>query len=426
MSDADLDKQRLTPLRRQYLELKKKFPEALLFFRLGDFYETFDDDAKIVSSELQIVLTGRDMGTGGRVPMAGVPYHALETHLAKLMQHGYRVAVCEQMSEPQAGRGLVERQVTRVVTPGTVVEPTMLVDKRNNYLAVLVSDGRRAGLAYVDVSTAEFAVTQMAGPDLDRLMQQELTQLGPSEVVTPTRESKSPAADADTQPSLPGRQTTFEAWHFDLAMARDTLLKHFDVVSLEAFGCAGLPLAIRAAGATIAYLSETQPRAVPQITSLRTYDIGSFMAIDPATRRNLELTETSRGGNERASLVGVLDRTRTAMGGRLLRRWINQPLLDLVKLQARQDAIAELVAEPSTRARIGDTLREFSDLERLVNRISQRLATPRDLIGMRRSLGLIRTLREILLNPGPTGDSVQTTRRAWLAGQLDECPASGN
>ncbi|MBN2185921.1 MAG: DNA mismatch repair protein MutS, partial [Dehalococcoidia bacterium] len=255
----------ITPLRRQYLKVKQRYPGAIVFFRLGDFYETFDEDAKVASRELDVVLTSRGMGKGLKVPMAGIPYHALDNYLAKLINRGYKVAICEQLTPP--GKGLVERDVIRVVTPGTVVEPNLLDSKSNNYLASLVIEGEEAGIAYVDITTSEFATTQLPA---DRVSP-ELERLQPSEVLI--------AESAEAPDSLSATITRLDDYWFDLEVAKETLLRHFDAATLEGYGCAHLPLAIMAAAALLHYVKETQKEALPQLTRLATYSTDSFVIL---------------------------------------------------------------------------------------------------------------------------------------------------
>jgi DNA mismatch repair protein MutS len=380
-----------TPMRRQYLRIKKQYPGTIVFFRLGDFYETFDEDAKIVARVCDIVLTSRPVGKDQRVPLAGVPYHAVEGYVAKLIQAGHKVAMVEQVSEVPA-RGLVDREVVRVVTPGTVVEPSLLEERRNNYLAALVLEGDRSGLAYADITTGEFAATQFTGGDGSRLLE-EIVRLRPAEVVT---------ADPDTitrqqQPGAPlaGLAVTeHERWPFELETARQALMDHFDVRSLDGFGLAGLPLAVRAAGGLLHYLSETQRSRLGQLSSLHTYSTEQFMTLDTATRRNLELTETLRRGIVEGSLLGVLDATVTSLGGRLLRRWLNQPLLDRDRLNSRLDAVEAFYQDTPSRTRLRTLLKDLADLERLSSRVVQRIARPRELQGLGRSLEILPQLQE--------------------------------
>ena len=381
MMDKDL-----TPARRQYLSFKKKYPDAILLFRMGDFYETFDDDARLLAKELEIMLTGREMGKGQRIPLAGIPHHAAEGYIARLINKGYKVAICEQVG-PVPTSGIVERDVVRVITPGTVVEPGLLAEGRNNYLAAVIIAGNAAGLAYADVSTGEFAATELSGSAVSLAVGQELARLQPAECLY--------AGTADGQPldtpllALPlltTHLTAYNEWHFSADVARRALIEHFHVATLDGFGLGPMPLAVSAAGALLQYVAETQQAALAQLTHLNAYSTASFMTLDAATRRNLELLQSTRTGSLKGSLLGVLDLTRTPMGGRLLRRWIGQPLLDLPGLQQRQEAVAALVADTPTRLGLAPLLAKVSDLERVITRIGQHACLPRDLIALRNSL----------------------------------------
>ena len=383
-----------TPLRRQYLEVKAKHPDAIVLFRLGDFYETFDEDARTAAAELDIVLTGRDMGKGQRVPMAGVPAHSLEGYLARLIRRGYKVAICEQVSDPSASAGLVERDVVRVVTPGTVVEPGLLDERANNFIAAVALSGDMAGLAYADITTAEFATAQV--PLLTLPL--ELERLSPAELLAPEEIDAGSIVGALKLPQAddPGPLVTPTADSlFRLSTARRTLLEHFGVTTLEAFGCEGLPLAIQAAGALLAYLQDTQRGKVGQLTSLHTYSPERYMTLDYQTRRNLELFRAGRFGGGTA-LLDVLDYTKTPMGGRLLRRWLGQPLLDRDALERRLDAVAWHHASSIRRERMAELLGGMSDLERLVNRVTAGTALPREVVSLRRSLEAVPALIELL------------------------------
>ena len=388
----------ITPLRRQYLQVKKRFPDAIVLFRLGDFYETFDDDAKVAAQELEIVLTSREMGKGQRVPMAGIPHHALEGYLARLIRAGHRVAICEQVGDVATSRGLVDRDVVRVVTPGTVVEPTLLDGKANNYLAAVVLQGEEAGIAYADITTSEFATTQLPLQELSL----ELGRLDPAELL----------ASQGQEEDLGRRTTPLDSYAFDEEVAREALLEHFGVASLEPYGCEGFPLAIRAAGALLAYLGETQKSALAQLISLHTYSTSRYMTLDHQTRRNLELFQGGRFG-ESLSLLRVLDLTRTPMGGRLLRRWLGQPLLDLEELGRRHDAVEWFYTSISRREELSRALAGVADLERLLNRIRGGSATPREVVSLRLGLEAVPTIRETLAEGG---ENV-----AWLREALRPC-----
>ena len=374
-----------TPARRQYLRIKNEHQDAILLFRMGDFYETFDDDARIISRELEIALTSREFGAGSRIPLAGIPYHSLDSYLARLIRQGYKVAICEQTSDPAKSRGLVDRAVVRVVTPGTIIEESLLDGKSNNYLAAVVLDGDSAGIAYADISTGEFATTQAHAEQLDV----ELVRLEPAELLVMECEGGIEVGEATTV-------TPVGADSFDLDWATESLQRHFNVNSLEAFGCDRLPLAVRAAGAIIDYLSTTQGPSSAQLTSLRTYSTDRHMVLDPQTRRNLELFEGGRWGDTSASLLSVLDLTRTSMGGRTLRSWVGHPLLDLNELQQRQGAVDWFYRSSIRRERIIALLDSVSDIQRLLNRVRGFGATPRDLVSLAASLEAAPYIKEIL------------------------------
>jgi DNA mismatch repair protein MutS len=377
----------VTPIRQQYLEIKRQYPDTILFFRLGDFYETFDQDAETAARELEIVLTGRNVAKGVRVPMAGIPYHAVEGYMARLIEKGYHVAICEQVGD-QPVKGLFPREVVRVVTPGTVFEPGLLKGDRNNYLVSVAIAENCAGVAYVDITTGEFAATELKdsnGSDVLGTLRSELIRLNPSEILIPD--------DVTLQNSLPGHLTRWTAWRFEPTRCQEIILSHFQVRSLDGFGLRGMPQAIRAAGAILQYLQETQPAALKLLTGISSYSLSEFMVLDAATRRNLELTETIRGGETQGSLLGVLDYTVTPMGKRLIRQWVSKPLLDLTKIKMRQDAVAQLLENGLLRAELRAALRPLGDLERLTNRVMTAHATPRDLVAVRATLRALPTIR---------------------------------
>ena len=374
-----------TPIRQQYLKIKQKYPQAIVFFRLGDFYETFDEDAKLTARELEIVLTSREMGKGHRVPMAGIPYHALDNYLAKLINSGHKVAICEQVTKPGETKGLVEREVVRLVTPGTVVEPSLLDSKANNYLVSLVVGEEEAGIAYVDITTSEFAATQVslqrAIPELERLRPQEIIMAEGSDL---------------SSLDLTAPVTSLDDYWFEPEVARQALLDHFGVATLDGYGCTNLPLAISAAGSIIQYIQETQKVVLGQLTQLSIYSTDSFMALDVNTQNNLELFHSGLSKTAGGSLLSIIDLTKTAMGGRLLKRWLGQPLLDITKLTKRQDVIEWFYSNTLARNQVTALLDKTADIERLINRVRGNIASPRELVALRHSLEVIPKLIEII------------------------------
>lgn len=407
----EVDPALLTPMMQHYVELKRQYPHAILLYRLGDFYEMFFQDAQRVSRELELVLTGREAGAIGRVPMCGIPYHAFDRYAAQLVAKGYALAVCDQMEPADQAKGLVRREVTRVITPGTVIEEELLQARQNNYLAAVVrlrgSKQTPWGLAYADISTGEFWVCQSEGQEQ---LEQELARLQPAEILLPTEEGLGLGlirpGDPQAPLGLPGQYTYTlrPAEPFELAVARENLLQTYGLRSLEGLGCKELPLAIRAAGGLLHYLEETQKNLVqpspqgghPLLRPPRTYQLTDYLILDPQTRRNLELTQTIREGAFVGSLLWVLDHSRTAMGGRTLRRWLLQPLRDLEQIRLRQDTIQELLENPSLRTRLGSLLDSLYDLERLANRVGSGTANPREMVALGSSLGKLPQLAELV------------------------------
>lgn len=396
----------VTPSRQQYLDVKAQHPDAILFFRLGDFYETFDDDAEITARELDLVLTSRPQGKGTRTPMAGVPYHAAEGYIARLIAKGYKVALCEQVSDKQVN-GLMPREVVRVFTAGTVIEPGMLEAGRNNYLTAVLRADDQFGLAYADITTGEFAVTVLNGR---RALSEELARLNPAELLVPENDVTLYNESRTVSP-LP-------AWRFEEGTAQQTLLRHFAVSTLAGFGIEGKSLAIRAAGAALYYLQETQKGSINQLQRLAYYSTEGYMALDSSARRNLELTE-SLGGGRQNSLFAVLHKTVTPMGTRLLRERITRPLLRLEALNERLDQVEAFANDALRRAEIRATLRGMPDLERLANRALSGKATPRDLEQIKLALEAAAELEKQL-----TVDSGQLTVNSLqsLISNLDACP----
>ncbi|MCB9151624.1 MAG: DNA mismatch repair protein MutS [Caldilineaceae bacterium] len=401
-----------TPMRQQYLTLKSQHPGCILFFRLGDFYETFDDDAKTVARVCDVVLTSKPVGGDLRVPLAGVPYHSVDGYVARLIEAGYKVAIAEQLGEP--GKGLMEREVRRVVTRGTVVEPNLLDEKRNNYLLAVTfgAFGKCAGVAYCDITTGEFAATQIDGRDageVERRVGEELSRLQPSELILAEWQVDETELGGLIQ-SLGAVISAVEAWQVEIGTATDALKRHFQVTSLDGFGMQGRPEAIRAAAAAIAYLREMQPAALTQLTRLSAYTIGEFMTLDESTRRNLELTSTIRSGEAKGSLLDVLDDTLTPMGGRLLRRRLNQPLLDVAAINERLCAVQLFYDSTSLRLELRELLKGLGDLERWINRVAQGIALPRDLVGIREALRKVPEIRNVHAHAFGVNDGEQLAR----------------
>jgi DNA mismatch repair protein MutS len=389
--------QDLTPLRQQYLDIKKQYPDTILFFRLGDFYETFDEDARTTSRELDIVLTSRPVSKGVRVPMAGIPFHAVDNYLSRLIENGYHVAICEQVGE-QPDKGLFPREVVRVITPGTVIEAGLLSSSRNNYLCAVFIQEKRASIAYVDISTGEFAVTELEGKDIINQVRAEMVRLKPAEILWPNSQ---PQPDG-----FPGHITVYESWHFDLGRCSELLKDHFRVSSLDGYGLRGVPLAVRTAGAILQYIQDTQKESLKLLTSLNTYSLSDFMVLDAETRRNLELTETIRTGKVEGSLLGVLDYTVTPMGKRMLRNWVSKPLLSVEQINKRLELVAFFHKDGVLRASITDILKDFHDLERLVSRVISGHARPHDLADIRSDLELTPTLLDAIPKDNPVVDDL--------------------
>jgi DNA mismatch repair protein MutS len=382
----------LTPMMEQYRRIKAEHESAIVLFRMGDFYETFYDDAKTASRVLGIALTTRDRESTNPVPLAGIPYHALDSYLAKLVAAGYRVAICDQVEDPRKAKGLVRREVTDVVTPGTVLASAMLDERRPNFLVAIAPGPHCVGLARVDLSTGEFAVSELEPGDLRR----EVLRLDPAEIVFPEgASSREPLASLFRD--LAGIPLTAVAdWEFAHDEASRALTSHFAVANLDGFGVTALPDGVRAAGAALRYLKDLKRRDLGQITSLRTVRTADHMVLDETTQRNLELVEPLERGADQATLLGVLDRTRTAMGARLLREWILYPLLELEKITERLDSVSDLLANDSARTDLAETMGDLCDLSRVVGRVGAGHATPRDLVALRRSLELLPEIRRRL------------------------------
>ena len=383
----------LTPMMQQYMAIKEQYKDCILFYRLGDFYEMFYDDALTASRELEITLTGKNCGQEERAPMCGVPYHAVDVYLNKLVAKGYKVAICEQAEDPKQAKGIVKREVIRIVTPGTNLSQQALDEGRNNYLMCLVYDNNQFGLAITDISTGDFYTTEVA--TLKELYD-EIHRFSPSEIICNDSFYMSGASLDDFKDRLHVSVSTLDTWYMDEAVSVQKIKEHFKVASLDGLGLTDFPSGTLAVGALLLYLYETQKNTLDNLTKITPYRSGGYMIIDSATNRNLELIETLREKQKKGSLLWVLDKTKTAMGARLMRNWIEQPLIEKKKITARQDAVEELYNDMITREEIREYLNAVYDLERLVTRISYRTANPRDLIAFKTSLGRIPPVKQLL------------------------------
>ena len=383
----------LTPMMQQYMAIKEQYKDCILFYRLGDFYEMFYDDALTASRELEITLTGKNCGQEERAPMCGVPYHAVDVYLNKLVAKGYKVAICEQAEDPKQAKGIVKREVIRIVTPGTNLSQQALDEGRNNYLMCLVYDNNQFGLAITDISTGDFYTTEVA--TLKELYD-EIHRFSPSEIICNDSFYMSGASLDDFKDRLHVSVSTLDTWYMDEAVSVQKIKEHFKVASLDGLGLTDFPSGTLAVGALLLYLYETQKNTLDNLTKITPYRSGGYMIIDSATNRNLELIETLREKQKKGSLLWVLEKTKTAMEARLMRNWIEQPLIEKKKITARQDAVEELYNDMITREEIREYLNAVYDLERLVTRISYRTANPRDLIAFKTSLGMIPPVKQLL------------------------------
>ncbi|MFR4350938.1 MAG: DNA mismatch repair protein MutS [Roseburia sp.] len=378
---------------QQYLQTKEEYKDCILFYRLGDFYEMFFEDAEMVSKELELTLTGKNCGMEERAPMCGVPYHAVEGYLNKLVANGHKVAICEQVEDPKLARGLVKREVIRIVTPGTNLDMQALDESRNNYIMCIVYLADKYGVSIADVSTGDYYVTEV---DSERKLVDEIHKFGPSEIICNESFYMSGVDIDDLRHRLGITICALETWYFGDELAENTLKGHFKVKSLTALGLSDYDCSVIAAGALLKYLYETQKNNLDNIVAIHPYSTGKYMIIDSSTRRNLELVETLREKQKRGSLLWVLDRTKTAMGARLLRSYVEQPLIDVEEIARRQDAICELNANVITREELREYLNPIYDLERLITRVTYLSANPRDLIAFRNSIGMLPPIHTLL------------------------------
>ncbi|MCK4259065.1 MAG: DNA mismatch repair protein MutS [Halanaerobiales bacterium] len=383
----------LTPMMKQYNAIKRQYTDCLLFFRMGDFYEMFNEDAEVASRELEIALTSRNKGGGKKTPMAGVPHHSADNYIAQLIKKGYRVAICEQVEDVSEAKGLVRRDVVRVITPGTALDSTILQDDKNNYLGALILHQNQLGFAYVDISTGEFAVTEFDWV-VNKVID-ELSRIQPSELIISSELKDYPVIESFLRQQS-NIVINIMPDNFNYQTAYQLLIEHFNTKTLHGFGCEGLKTATIAAGGIMNYLNETQKRSLSHINRLKTYSNQEYMILDAATRRNLELTATLRDGKRRGSLLGVLDRTVTAMGSRKLKHWIHQPLLSQEKIEERLSSVDELINHLYELESLKETLKGIYDIERLLGRIVYGSANGRDLIALKQSLSKLPEVDKIL------------------------------
>lgn len=382
-----------SPMMQHYLQTKEEYKDCILFYRLGDFYEMFFEDAKIVSKELEITLTGKSCGQEERAPMCGIPYHAYESYMNRLVAKGYKVAICEQVEDPKQAKGIVKREVIRIVTPGTNIDEQALDEGKNNYIMCIVSLADQFGIATADVTTGDFFVTEV---DSERKLLDEIYKFSPTEVVCNEALFMSGLDIDDLRNRMGIVLYSLENWYFDDTLCDTTLKEHFHVNSLEGLGLSDLECGTLASGALLKYLLETQKNSLEHMRAIHPYATGKYMILDSSTRRNLELVETLREKSKRGSLLWVLDKTKTAMGARMLRSFVEQPLIDKEEMNSRLDAIEELNGRVIDREELREYLNPVYDLERLLTRITYQTANPRDLIAFKSSIGMIPHIKAIL------------------------------
>ena len=383
----------MTPMMQKYLETKKEYPDCILFYRLGDFYEMFFEDALTASKELEITLTGKNCGLKERAPMCGVPFHAVEGYLNKLVAKGYKVAICEQVEDPKMAKGLVKREVVRVVTPGTNLDTQALDETKNNYIMCIVYIADRYGVSIADVTTGDYFVTEL---DTERKLLDEIHKFTPSEIICNEAFYMTGMDFEDLKHRLNIAIYSLDSWYFSDETAKNTLLSHFKVADVQGLGLEDYGSGTVAAGALLKYLYETQKNSLGNMTSLQLYSTGKYMIIDSSTRRNLELVETLREKQNRGSLLWVLDKTKTAMGARMIRSFVEQPLIEKAEIERRLDAIEVLKEHAMTREEIREYLNPIYDLERLIGRVTYQTANPRDLIAFKSSLEMLPFLKHLL------------------------------
>ena len=383
----------VTPMMQHYLQTKEEYKDCILFYRLGDFYEMFFEDAKIVSKELELTLTGKSCGLEERAPMCGIPHHAVDTYLTRLVAKGYKVAICEQVEDPKLAKGIVKREVVRIVTPGTNIDMQSLDEAKNNYIMCIVYLEDKYGIATSDVTTGDFFVTEV---DSDRKLLDELNRFMPSEIICNDAFRMSGVDVEDLKERLSIAISYLDSWYFKEETAKETLLDHFHIQTLQGLGLEDYDCGVISSGALLKYLYETQKNSLDNILEIHPYSIGKYMIIDSSSRRNLELVETLREKQKRGSLLWILDKTKTAMGARLLRSYVEQPLINYDEIIKRQNFIEALNNNEITREEFREYLSPIYDLERLITRITYQSANPRDLIAFKNSLKMLPPIKTLM------------------------------
>ncbi|MTI70247.1 MAG: DNA mismatch repair protein MutS [Firmicutes bacterium] len=390
---------KLTPMMQQYMKIKEQHKDSILFFRLGDFYEMFFDDALVASKELEITLTARECGLKEKAPMCGIPYHSSDNYISKLVEKGFKIAICEQVQDPSTAKGIVKRDVVRIITPGTITDMQALDEKSNNYLCCVYMDNEGLGISYVDITTGELYTTEARGnkEKLKRTLIDELAKITPNEIIVNNLLFEETVFVKSLKSKFDVMINKYHEWVFDRKTASNRIKKQLDVITLEGYGISNNEFSISSTGALIEYLNETQKIALKHLNNINSYSIEKYMVLDINTRRNLEITETLRGKSKKGSLLWLLDKTSTAMGARLLKKWLEEPLLDINKINERLNSVEYLVDNQYILDEIKELFKNVYDIERLVSRIVYGSCNARDLISLRNSIGVLPKLKKILI-----------------------------
>ena len=386
----------LTPMMKQYFEIKDKHQDCLLFFRLGDFYELFFEDAITASKELEIALTGRNCGLEEKAPMCGVPYHSVDGYIVRLVEKGYKVALCEQVEDPADAVGIVKREVTRIITSGTMIDTSVLDDSRNNYIACIGQVGDAYGVSFADVTTGDFIVTELSAPNSTQKLMDEMAKFSPAECIVSSKVYENTALVEDLSNRFRIKVEAYADWHFEHSSAGKKILEHLKLITLASIGLEDMEAATSAAGALLYYLYELQKSNLEHMSHLTPYFTSSYMNLDVSTRRNLELTETLREKKRKGSLLWVLDKTKTAMGARMIRKYIEQPLVSKEHIQLRLDAVECFLNSPMERSDLQDLLSGIYDFERLMSKVIYGSINAKDMLSLKNSISMLPKIKEII------------------------------